>query len=230
MHPAPRVRLGPTGVLRQSDGLTLIEVLVCFMLLSLLAAAVFPVVTQRVARGEPVRARDDLSAIAVALERFSADLDNHLPADLGALNAPIDTADRALLPSGERMGYSDAALAAWNGPYLHHRAGQAGGWSTGFGVPIRAKLIAYDARANLSAASAGFDSMAAEVHAAVEIGTAGRPLTVAQFEAINDLVDGTDEPDGPGPGGSWTSGRLRFGSSGAEADSVGYFLAVPLRR
>lgn len=230
MHPAPRDRSGPTGVLRSSGGLTLIEVLVCFILLSLLAAAVFPVVTRRVARGEPDRARDDLAAIATALERFAYDHDGVVPADLDALLAPIDPADGALGRSGQRVPYPEASFAAWDGPYLQLRDGESGLRVTGFGVPIRAELVAFESEANLPADAAGFDSLAAEMYGAVAIGTAGRPLTVGQFEAINDLVDGVDEPDGLGPAGSWKSGRLRLSPTDSGSQNVAYFLAAPLRR
>ena len=49
-------------------------------------------------------------------------------------------------------------------------------------------------------------------------------------EAINDLVDGEGEPDGPGAGSSWTLGKMRFDNSLVPADTIAYYLAVPIER
>src|SRR5690606_25381907 len=84
--------LSPSSVLAAPTraGVTLIEVLVCLMLLSLLAAAVFPVVTRRADREEPRRVAEDLSALGAAVERFAGDLDGALPSDLEDLAARPD--------------------------------------------------------------------------------------------------------------------------------------------
>ena len=78
------------------DGFTLIEVLVTLLLLSLLAAAVFPVITQQVSRGEPVKASQDLSSIRTGIETFSLNVRPSYPGDLDDLIAPITTGDIAI--------------------------------------------------------------------------------------------------------------------------------------
>ena len=77
------------------DGFTLIEVLVTLLLLSLLAAAVFPVITQQVSRGEPVKASQDLSSIRTGIETFSLNVRPSYPGDLDDLIAPITEAATA---------------------------------------------------------------------------------------------------------------------------------------
>lgn len=209
------------------DGFTLIEVLVMLLLVSLLAAAVFPVVTQRVSRGEPVRAADDLGRIREALEAFGHDVRSGYSSDLEDLATPIGTSDLAIRRSGEGAPFSGADSAGWNGPYIDASL-RDGAVVTGFGVPIRDDFTRFDATSSAPSGGHEFRSSDTSLFVAVQIGTAGRQLTAAQFEAINDLVDGREEPDGPGPNTSWTEGRMRFDNSLVPADSIAYYLAVPI--
>lgn len=211
-------------------GITLIEVLVSLMLLSLLAAAVFPVVTQRVSRGEPLRASQELGGVAAAIAAFGGDMQDVLPADLDDLVAPVNTSDRGLRRSGEWEPFRSSELQQWKGPYLDAALVDGGSLTTGFGVPIHDDFIRFDAVNSAPSGAPRFDLDGAGLYVALRIGSAGRQLTVSQFEAINDLVDGPGEPDGPGANHSWTMGMLRFDNSLIAADTIAYYLAAPATR
>ena len=211
-------------------GFTLIEVLVMLLLVSLLAAAVFPVVTRRVTRVEPVRAAHDLALLRTALDAFAADLGEAQAAEVAQLLSPVSTASRAIRRSGEGLAFTAADSARWAGPYLDPAALSGGSLLTGFEVPIRREFTRFDARRSLPYGSEGFRADADGVFLAIRVGSAGRHLTAAQFEAINDLVDGEEESDGPGASSSWTLGRFRFDDSLQPGDSIAYYLAVPLDR
>ena len=230
MHAGPSAPRRKANVSSWRAGLTLVEVLVCLMLLSLLAAAVFPVVTQRVARGEPVRARDDLAAIGEAIERFHRDLEGHVPADLGHLVAPLDSTDRTVAASGVLTPYTTEAASRWAGPYLAAPAMEGVGWITGFGVPIHHELVLFDSVASVPSDGADSRADGGEIHLAVRVGRPGRRLTAAQFEAIDNAIDGPGFPSGSGQGTSWTSGRFRFHESSSPGHGIAYFLALPLDR
>lgn len=210
------------------DGFTLIEVLVCLMLLSLLAAAVFPVVTQRVGRVEPARAAQQLGAVRAAIESFGQDLEGTLPDDLEDLSTRPDAGDLWVLPRGGRRSYDEGRIRRWAGPYLDSTMPDGGAIATGFEVPIHDDLVPFDGRANAPTGARVEAVRGDSLFLAVRLGRAGRQLTVAQFEAINDLVDGPGELDGPGARTSWNRGRFRFEQAPGVAAGVGYYLAVPL--
>lgn len=213
-----------------SGGFTLVEVLVMLLLLSLLAAAVFPVVTRRVSGVEPARAAEDLVRLGDGLQAFGRDLGGVHAATIGQLLDPVGTTEHGIVREAEGVQYSEMDSARWSGPYLDPRSFSGGPQVTGFGVPIRPELTRFDGVSNAPSGAAAFRADAEDLYLAVRIGSAGRHLTPAQFEAINDLVDGEWERDGPGPNSSWTLGRLRFDASLQPADSIAYFLAVPLPR
>lgn len=218
----------PLRAASDQAGVTLVEILVCLMLVALLAAAVFPVVTQRVGRDEPLRVARALSGIAEGVEAFGRDLGGALPGDLEDLVAPVGRGDRMMSGSREWEPVSDNDSRRWKGPYIEAAIADGGSLLTGFGVPIGDDLLQFDARANAPFGSGGYDSGSPTLFLALEIGSAGRQLTSWQFEAINDLIDGSGEPDGPGIGTSWSLGRIRFDNSRVVADTIAYFLAVPL--
>jgi type II secretory pathway pseudopilin PulG len=62
------------GRLRSADGLSLIEVTVMLVVLMALAGALVPVVGDTIATARMVRARNDLSQLAVALTNFQRDV------------------------------------------------------------------------------------------------------------------------------------------------------------
>lgn len=217
------------SVRSDQHGFTLIEVLVSLLLLSLLAAAVFPVVTQRVSRGEPVKAAQHLGIIRAAVEDFTRDMRGAVPGDLEDLLAPVRMDEDLTIRRGDRLdAFRRTDSAHWRGPYIDSAMVDGGVLTTGFGVPIQDRFTRFDATNNAPYGSPGFDADGRSLFVAVQIGSAGKQLTPSQFEALNDLIDGAEEPDGPGAGTSWTQGRLRFDNSRVPADSIAYYLAAPV--
>lgn len=211
-------------------GFTLIEVLVTLLLLSLLAAAVFPVITRQVSQGEPARTVADLNSIRTGIETFSLNVRPSYPGDLEDLIAPISTTDQAIRRGSETDGFGTVDSTRWNGPYIDASVIDGGTLISGFGVPIRDDFTRFDATNNAPFGSSGFTTVGTSVFVAVQLGTAGTQLSAAQFEAINDLVDGDAEPNGPGANTSWTLGKLRFSNALVTADTVAYYLSVPIER
>ena len=97
---------------RGRQGFTLIEVLVTLILLAVLAAAVFPVVTKQSDSADPVRAASDLAAIRAGVEAFRLDVRPNWPADLEDLAYKPVAGDPDL--NGNAFDHADK----WKGPYL----------------------------------------------------------------------------------------------------------------
>ena len=97
---------------RGREGFTLIEVLVTLILLAVLAAAVFPVVTRQSDSADPVRAASDLAAIRAGVESFRLDVRPNWPADLEDLAHVPAATDPDL--NGNAFDHADK----WRGPYL----------------------------------------------------------------------------------------------------------------
>jgi len=207
----------------------LIEVLVCLMLLSLLAAAVFPVVTRRAGGEESRRVAEDLSALGAAVDRFVSDLDGALPSDLEDLAARPDQGDGAM-DSGGLVAYTEEQVRRWRGPYFAAPLTDGVALATGFDVPIQHDLVRFDGAANAPLADDDSGSAGKSIYLAVRLGRRGRELTAAQFEAINDLIDGQFERDGPGEGTSWSRGRFRYEPADGGVGGIGYYLTVPIER
>ncbi|MBW3628445.1 MAG: prepilin-type N-terminal cleavage/methylation domain-containing protein [Gemmatimonadetes bacterium] len=92
-------------------GFTLIEVLVTLILLAVLAAAVFPMVTRQVDSADAPRTMSDLSSIRSAVDQFRLDMRPDFPGDLSDL---MDT------PAGNALNGQAyrAATSKWDGPYI----------------------------------------------------------------------------------------------------------------
>lgn len=193
------------------------------MILSGLIAIMIPVVMDQASRGEPTRAGGDLSALGAALSMFRAHTLT-LPDDLEDLVNPPTAVDGQI----EGVAYSASMLQRWNGPYLDvamEESGTANPFSpdsvpTGFKAFISPALALYDGLAN--------DSL--PLAAATDANFAAlmvRGLNQAEFEALNDLIDGEAETDGS-PGCfrcSWDRGNLRWDPT----SQIAYYLAIPYR-
>jgi general secretion pathway protein G len=127
---------------RGREGFTLIEVLVTLILLAVLAAAVFPVVTQQTDQADPVRAATDLASLRSGIEAFRVDVRPDYPADLEDLiYALSNTTDDAL----DGQDYTNAE--GWNGPYIDatQPLDDVAQVPTAFGANIQSELDCVDA-------------------------------------------------------------------------------------
>ncbi|MBX3690373.1 type II secretion system major pseudopilin GspG [Dokdonella sp.] len=104
-----RSHLAPSVAYRPATGFTLIEILVVVVILGILAAIVVPRVMDRPGEARIVKAHQDISSIASALNLYK--LDNYaFPSTEQGLDALIAK------PSGQ------PEAANWKGPYLQARS------------------------------------------------------------------------------------------------------------
>lgn len=191
------------------EGFTLIEILVSLILLALLVAAVFPVVTQQVSQGDPVRTANDLSSIKTAVNSFRLDVRPQFPGDLEDLVFSPSAGDDLNI---EGDPFNDGVAARWNGPYLDAALVELDGlvpgdaMSTGFGRQIQNELACFDGGTNADDANTcdkGTHSVAVKIAAVEE----------DEFNLIDELIDGTADS---------TTGNFRL--LGTE---VAYYLLSP---
>lgn len=210
-------------------GFTLLEMLVTLILLGILAAVVFPVVTQQLDDAEPTKAANDLANIRTGLELFHLNVRPDYAGDLEDLANAITTADSDLSASA----FGDKDTERWNGPYVDATipsSAAAGDLviTTGFGGEIvnDLKLFNSDGGASNFGTSDDFGATTANADfVAIQINN----LTVAEFEAINDLIDG-DETDGAAAGESQVSGKFRYlDPAVAGENDTAFYLAIPYK-
>ena len=97
-------------------GFTLIEVLVTLILVSLLAAAVFPVITQQIGAADAPKLASDLSSLRSGIELFNANV-RIFPGDLDDLvNKPSPSENS--IEIGTTNLYQNKHLVRWDGPYV----------------------------------------------------------------------------------------------------------------
>lgn len=218
----------------RSSGFTLVEVLVTVLILGLLAAVVFPVVIPQLNRADPTKASNDLANIQTGIELFQLDLRPAAPGDIEDVANPID----GVAGDADVLGntYTTNQEVRWDGPYVDEPIPPTGAstteiaMTTGFEAPVASDLYLYDADetpgTNTTAEAAGTED---RVFVSVRV----LDLTVAEFESLNDVVDGELEVDGSGAGESQQAGRLRYDATGTDVDgdatddTITYFLAVP---
>lgn len=208
------------------QGFTLLEVLVTLILLGILVAIVFPVVTQQIDDAEPTKAANDLANIRTAIELFHLNVRPTFPGDIEDLAVQItSTTDTDV--DGTTSFQAPKDSVRWKGPYVDAPVtSETAGDSiieTGFSGLIVNDLALFDADANDaddfvtpgSTYPADADFVAIVIHG----------LSTTEFEAINDLIDG-NEPDGSAAGQSQQAGKLRYLDPGT-ASFTTYYLAVP---
>lgn len=192
----------------QQSGFTLIEILVVLILLAILAAAVFPLVTQQTGTADPVRVANDLATIKTGAQSFRLDLRPRFPGDLEDLGFKPSTTEHSV----EGTPYNTTTLAdRWNGPYIDAALAESqnttkfsgSAFATGYSAQIQNPLVCYNRAANTVETSCS-----KEAHAvAVEI----TGLDATMFNAIDVVIDGAAVS---------SSGNFRMPSSSAY-----YFLA-----
>lgn len=198
-------------------GFTLIEILVTVIVIGVLAAVVIPAVTQQTVAGDPSRIVEDFNTVGSAIERFSVDLRPKFPGDIEDLINKPQSASTTLDVNLAGAEYSSNDLSAWNGPYLGKTSPEinAGSstlaWSaTGFSASITQKVFKCNTGTfnGCNATSANYVAIAAT------------PLTSAEFELVNKVIDGVETA---GSGGSYATGKLRYDAG----SSTAYFFVSP---
>lgn len=209
---------------RNRPGLTLIEMLVALILLAILVAVIFPVVTQQIDDADPAKAANDLTNLKTGLEVFQLNVRPAYPSDLEDLANPITTDDEFLTRAGVDL-YGTGQTTRWNGPYIDKAlplvAGTAFGdaFVTGYGGVIQNDLIQYDAQndcplggTNCTTAYDGDN----QVFVAIMITGLGED----QAQRISRLIDGDTD---------LLTGNFRYHDEADTGTFVAYYLAAPLR-
>jgi type II secretory pathway pseudopilin PulG len=181
----------------------LIEVVVVLALLAILAVLIVPGAFRQLQTREANRAVSQLSAFRGAIELFQLDLRGVCPSTLTQLIHPIAPTDTQL--SGET--YTLAQVARWAGPYVEldlsaELATTADALVTAFGGKISNRLAPFKSSLNNAVWNDPGDADFAAVWITGLIGE--------EFEQLNKLIDGDQEPEGLGPGESRQAGKLRF--------------------
>jgi prepilin-type N-terminal cleavage/methylation domain-containing protein len=211
---------------RSRAGFTLIEILVTLILLSLLVAAVFPVVTQQLGQADAPRLGNDLVSVRSGIEAFNANLRKGFPGDLEDLIYSPVTSGTTGDADVDGNDYISQTSQRWNGPYADFTATEATSeqsgnlFESGFSAFVDYDLECFNP-ASGSAGDAG-DACANGYFVAVQINS----LTLTDFEKVNELFDGSTESTSSTV--AQTSGKLRCVVSGTVCGPA-YYLAVPFR-
>jgi prepilin-type N-terminal cleavage/methylation domain-containing protein len=213
---------------RSRAGFTLIEILVSLILLSVLVAAVFPVMTQQLGQADAPRLASDLTSLRSGVETFNVNLRKSFPGDLEDLAfKPASTGDVTV----DAQIYSNAERNRWSGPYVDvtltekddaNSTGDA--FATGFDAKVQYDLICADP-SEASAANVDNGSTCASGNVvAVQI----TGMDTVEFRKVNDLIDGSAEST---QADQQDKGKLRCndGATGAADCTEVYYLAVPFR-
>ena len=208
-------------------GFTLIEILVTLILLSLLVAAVFPVVTQQLGQADAPRLANDLASVRSGIEAFNANVRKGFPGDLEDLiYEPVTSGTGGGDVDVDGDNYISQLSNRWNGPYADFTATEATSaasgnlFESGFSAFVDYDLTCFnpasgaDGDATTSCASGYF--VAAKIN----------ELTLTDFEKVNELFDGSSETSSTTV--ARTAGKLRCFVSGTEC-SPAFYLAVPFR-
>jgi general secretion pathway protein G len=199
--------------IRNRNGFTLIEVLVTLILLAVLAAAVFPIVTQQSDQGDPVRVANDLGSIRSAVEQFRLDVRPTWPGDLE---------DLAYLPETGDEDLNEAAIgnaAKWNGPYIDLALTETAATVTGdaftsaFGAEVQNDLIC------LSTGVTFVDLTATDCADGNLVAVEIEGLDQAEADKLEALIDGGTTAN--------TTGKFRFDASPAGTEVGAAYVVGP---
>ena len=213
-------------------GFTLVELLVTLILLGILVAVVFPVVTQQIDDAEPTKAANDLANIRTAVELFHLNIRPTHAGDLEDLAIEITTGDNGI--RGDAF-QDPKDLNRWKGPYLDAAVTSTSATEevieTGYSGGIQNDLVLFDIDVASGGEADDFTTTTSTYpddgdFVAVRI----NGLSETEFEAINNLIDG-DETDGNSTAtDSQNAGKFRYlDPDGDTTRDVAYYLAVPFR-
>lgn len=220
----------------QRAGVTLIEMLVALVILAILVAAVFPVITAQVEDAEPTRAASDLASLRTAIELFHLNIRPTYPGDIEDLAVAITVADAGV----DAVAFADPKdTQRWKGPYVDATVTSTvptdNVITTGYSGRIQNDLVLFDVDASTANGGEAEDQTATTAifpddadFVALRINN----LSESEFEQINDLIDG-DEVDGNAAiTDSQNAGRFRYidpaGAGGLR--TTAYYLTVPYRQ
>lgn len=207
-------------------GFTLIEILVSLILLSLLVAAVFPVVTQQLGQADAPRLANDLVSVRSGIEAFSANMRTGYPGDLEDLIfAPAYTTDKDVA-GADFLNSQNQIDARWSGPYADFTAtvsSTASGnlFESGFSAFVDYDLTCFNPASTAATGDAGIGCAAGHFVAVKVTG-----MDTASFYKVNELFDGSTEAV---EADQRNLGKLRCFVSGTGDCSTMYYLAVPFR-
>jgi general secretion pathway protein G len=202
--------------IRNRNGFTLIEVLVTLILLAVLAAAVFPIVTQQSDQGDPVRVANDLGSIRSAVEQFRLDVRPTWPGDLEDLaHAPVNDVNDDPDLNGDAIGNA----AKWNGPYIDLALTETAATVTGdaftsaFGAEVQNDLIC------LSTGVTFVDLTATDCADGNLVAVEIEGLDQAEADKLEALIDGGTTAN--------TTGKFRFDASPAGTEVGAAYVVGP---
>lgn len=211
-----------TGSVLKQAGFTLIEILVALILISLLVAAVFPVVSQQISQADAPRTGNDLASIRSGLQNFLVNMRGQFPGDLEDLVfAPTATTD-STVSTGTYQN-----VTRWNGPYADFTltegtAVKTAAFATGFNATVNADLTCFNAGTNAVAADLGSACLAGHFVAVKVLG-----LDTTAFKKLDVLLDGSDQSTAYST--LKAAGKLRCVTETGSACDTTFFLAVPWR-
>ena len=210
MHPRMRMRAA----------FTLIEIILSLLILSVITAFLMPEVIDKGDQADGPRVQADLMELATAVELFRLDV-GQLAGDIEDLVEPISLADRNIF--GRYFTRRD--LPRWDGPYIKTAIDPGKPLKTAYKGQIQDVFRIADGSPSFSSDStltlpATRYTCRPANYVAIEI----QNIAAADFESLNDLIDGEDELDGDF--GSRLLGQLRYTS---EASKTVYFLVRPCR-
>jgi prepilin-type N-terminal cleavage/methylation domain-containing protein len=200
LFPPHRTRWGVRWRSAAPRGFTLVEVAVTILILSVVAAMVFPIVIGQSGRADPVRIAHDLASVRTGVDLFHLQTRTAYPRRLPDLATPITVGALSL----DSVPYTASEASRWSGPYLEPVLASAGAnIRTAAGVEIRNTFAFFDLETNCARTAS---NRAADDYVAIRT----LSMTWDTFQAVNDIFDGEAEPDGYGPGFSTHLGKFRM--------------------
>lgn len=211
-------------------GFTLLEVLVTLILLGILVAIVFPVVTQQIDDAEPTKAANDFANIRTGIELFHLNVRPTFPGDIEDLAVQIDATNDSTLGSATNDYDDPKDVNRWKGPYIDASVTSedptASVLFTGFSGEIINDLKLFDSDQGTGGTSEDFTTDPATTITADFLALQIDNLDEEEFEAINDLIDGTDATSEADGTTSQTNGKFRYLDPDGSGKTA-FYLAVP---
>lgn len=212
------------------QGFTLLEMLVTLIILGILVAVVFPVVTQQVDDAEPTKAANDLANLRTAIELFHLNIRPTYPGDIEDLAVQIDATIDSTLGSATADYDDPKDVNRWKGPYIDASVTSVDPTAsvvfTGFSGEVVNDLKLFNSDEGTGGTSEDFTTNPATTTTADFLALQIDNLDADEFEAINDLIDGTDATSEADGTTSQTNGKFRYLDPDGSGKTA-FYLAVP---